>query len=99
LDNNVVADFGGRAIHDLGTGLIYLFSMAQIAGYAVGGCWTHIGSAQSVVAYSFIQRQLDARFTPFQWIKAMTPVVLEIFVLMTVLVYGASFILGLLGRI
>ncbi len=99
LDNNVVADFAGRALHDLGTGLIYLFSMAQIAGYAVGGCWTHLGSAQSVVAYSFIQRQLDARFTPFQWIKAMTPVVLEIFALMTVLVYGASFILRFLGKI
>jgi Na+/H+ antiporter NhaD/arsenite permease-like protein len=98
LDNNVVADFAGRALHDLGTGLIYLFSMAQIAGYAVGGCWTHIGSAQSVVAYSFIQRRLDARFTPFQWIKAMTPVVLEIFALMTVLVYGAGFILHFLGK-
>ncbi len=34
--------------------------MAQIAGYALGGCWTHIGSAQSVVAYSFIQRDVDA---------------------------------------
>jgi Na+/H+ antiporter NhaD/arsenite permease-like protein len=93
LDNNVVADFAGRALHDLGVGMIYLFSLAQIAGYAVGGCWTHIGSAQSVVAYSFIQRQLDDRFTPFQWIKAMTPVVLEIFALMTVIVYGESLVL------
>jgi Na+/H+ antiporter NhaD/arsenite permease-like protein len=97
LDNNVVADFAGRALHDLSVGLIYLFSLAQIAGYAVGGCWTHIGSAQSVVAYSFIQRQLDERFTPFQWIKAMTPVVLEIFALMTVIVYGESFILRFAG--
>jgi Na+/H+ antiporter NhaD/arsenite permease-like protein len=98
LDNNVVADFAGRALQGFGLSLIYLFSMAQIAGYAVGGCWTHIGSAQSVVAYSFIQRQLDQRFTPFQWIKAMTPVVLEIFAFMTVLVYGVSFILRLLGK-
>ena len=40
LDNNVVADFAGRALHDLSVGLIYLFSLAQIAGYAVGGCST-----------------------------------------------------------
>jgi len=93
LDNNVVADFAGRAIHGLELGLLHLFAFAQIAGYAVGGCWTHIGSAQSVVAYSFIQREVDARYTPFQWIRAMTPVVLEIFILMTVLVYGEGLIL------
>lgn len=93
LDNNVVADVAGRAIQGLSLGVLQLFSLAQIAGYAVGGCWTHIGSAQSVVAYSFIQRELDDRYTPFQWIKAMTPVVIEIALLMTVLVYAESLIL------
>ena len=40
---------------------MHLFAMAQIAGYALGGCWTHIGCAQSVVAYAFIQRDVDER--------------------------------------
>jgi Na+/H+ antiporter NhaD/arsenite permease-like protein len=67
--------------------------MAQIAGYAAGGCWTHIGSAQSVVAYSFIKREVDAKMTPFGWIKAMTPIILEIILLMTVVVYGEGLLL------
>jgi Na+/H+ antiporter NhaD/arsenite permease-like protein len=78
LDNNVVADFSARALRGLGTSLIHLFAMAQIAGYALGGCWTHIGSAQSVVAYAFIRKEVDGRFTPFAWIRAMTGVILEI---------------------
>jgi Na+/H+ antiporter NhaD/arsenite permease-like protein len=60
--------------------------MAQIAGYALGGCWTHIGSAQSVVAYSFIQRDVDAAYTPVQWIRQMTPIILEMFVLITIVI-------------
>jgi len=87
LDNNVVADFGGRVLQSLEVNLIYLFSLAQISGYAVGGCWTHIGSAQSVVAYSFIKKDIDSGFTPFQWIKAMTPIILEIFAAATILIY------------
>jgi di/tricarboxylate transporter len=94
LDNNVVADFAGRSLHGLGTSLIHFFAMAQIAGYAVGGCWTHIGSAQSVVAYSYIRREVDARFTPFQWIKAMTPVVLEISLFVTAVVYVVGWLSG-----
>lgn len=93
LDNNVVADFAGRAIQGLELSVLHLFAMAQIAGYAVGGCWTHIGSAQSVVAYSFIRNEVDEHFTPFQWIKAMTPIVLEISIWVTVVVYGESFLL------
>jgi hypothetical protein len=93
LDNNVVADFAGRAIRGLEISTLHLFAMAQIAGYAVGGCWTHIGSAQSVVAYAFIRREINGRFTPFAWIKAMTPVILEIFVLMTIVVYGEALLL------
>jgi Na+/H+ antiporter NhaD/arsenite permease-like protein len=67
--------------------------MAQIAGYALGGCWTHIGSAQSVVAYAFIQRDVDERYTPVQWIKEMTPVIIQILVLITVLIYLESALL------
>ncbi|HEX5037301.1 MAG TPA: SLC13 family permease [bacterium] len=93
LDNNVVADFASHALHGLELGTLHLFSMAQIAGYAAGGCWTHIGSAQSVVAYAFIQREVDKRYTPVQWMKAMTPVILEIFLLMTVVVYGEALLL------
>lgn len=78
LDNNVVADFASNMLHHLDIGLIWLFSMAQIAGYALGGCWTHIGSAQSVVAYAFVQKEIDPHYTPLEWIKAMTGVVLQI---------------------
>jgi len=93
LDNNVVADFASRALHGLDVSLLHLFAMAQIAGYALGGCWTHIGSAQSVVAYAFIQRDVDERYTPVQWIKEMTPVILKILVLLTVLIYLESALL------
>ena len=36
--------------------------VVTLAGYALGGCWTHVGCAQSVVAYSFVQRTV-ASFT------------------------------------
>ncbi len=90
LDNNVVADFASRALHKLDLGVLHLFSMAQIAGYATGGCWTHIGSAQSVVAYAFIQKEVNEHYTPFEWIKAITPIILQIFILMTIVVYGEA---------
>ena len=83
LDNNVVADFASRALADFDIRVLHLFAMAQIAGYALGGCWTHIGCAQSVVAYAFIQRDVDAGYTPLQWIRHMTPVILEMFALIT----------------
>ena len=92
LDNNVVADFTGRALKGLEVGMIQLFAMAQIAGYALGGCWTHIGSAQSVVAYSFIHKELDGRYTPFSWIKEMSILVLEIGVLMAIIVYAQGWL-------
>ncbi len=90
LDNNVVADFASRALTNLDITLLHLFAMAQIAGYALGGCWTHIGSAQSVVAYAFIQREISPRYTPFQWIQAMTPVILQTAVFMTILIIVES---------
>lgn len=97
LDNNVVADFASRALTGLDVTVIHLFALAQIGGYAVGGCWTHIGSAQSVVAYAFIRREVDERYTPVQWIKEMTPLVVEILVVLTILLYGESAVLNWLS--
>ena len=67
--------------------VLHFFAMAQIAGYALGGCWTHIGCAQSVVAYAFIQRDVDEHYTPVQWIREMTPIVVQTFVVLTALIY------------
>jgi len=93
LDNNIVADFASRGLHGLDNTLTQFFAMAQIAGYALGGCWTHIGCAQSVVAFAFIQRDLDVRFTPVQWIKEITPVVLQIMGLLAIIIYAEGFLL------
>jgi hypothetical protein len=93
LDNNVVADFASRALLHLELAVLHLFAMAQIAGYALGGCWTHIGSAQSVVAYAFIQRDVDEHYTPIQWIKEMTPIIVQILLLITVFIYLESALL------
>ena len=95
LDNNVVADFAGRALQGMEVGFIHLFAMAQIAGYAAGGCWTHIGSAQSVIAYSFIRREINEHFTPYQWIKTMTPIILEIIFLVILIIFVEGWILKL----
>ena len=94
LDNNVVADFASRGLHGLDIRVLQFFAMAQIAGYALGGCWTHIGCAQSVVAFAFIQRDVDAHYTPVQWIREMTPVIVQIMVLMGVLIYAESALLA-----
>jgi hypothetical protein len=94
LDNNVVADFASRALQNLDLSVMHLFAMAQIAGYAVGGCWTHIGSAQSVVAFAFIKRNVDEHYTPVQWIKEMTPIIIQIVILLTVIIYIEGVLLG-----
>ncbi len=78
------------------TKILHLFAMAQIVGYALGGCWTHIGCAQSVVAYAFIQRDLDEHYRPLQWIREMTPVILTILVVMAAIIYIESALLNLL---
>jgi hypothetical protein len=96
LDNNVVADFASRGLHNLDLPTLHLFAMAQIAGYALGGCWTHIGCAQSVVAYSFICRDVDERYTPVQWMREMTPVILEMIAVVSVLIYAESALLSFL---
>ncbi len=75
-------------------GLTHLFSMAQIAGYAVGGCWTHIGSAQAVVAFAFILRDVDEKYTPFQWIKEMTPLLISLFVVLTLVIMAQSWLMS-----
>jgi hypothetical protein len=95
LDNNIVADFASRALHGLDVRALHFFAMAQIAGYALGGCWTHIGCAQSVVAYAFIQRDVDEHFTPVQWIREMTPVVVQTLVALTALIYLERVLLSL----
>ncbi len=97
LDNNVVADFGSHAIRGIEAPVVLLYATAQIAGYAVGGCWTHIGSAQSVVAYSYLRKDVDAQFTPMQWIREMTPVVLEVLVAISAILLAQSLLLGWLG--
>jgi hypothetical protein len=96
LDNNIVADFASRGLHGLGIGTLKFFAMAQIAGYALGGCWTHIGCAQSVVAYAFIQRDVDEHYTPVRWIKEMTPVIVQTMVLMAAIIYVEGALLRLL---
>jgi hypothetical protein len=93
LDNNIVADFASRALLNLDIRVLHLFSLAQIAGYALGGCWTHIGCAQSVVAFAFIQRDLDAQYTPVQWIREMTPVILQTLLFLGALIYVESALL------
>ncbi len=93
LDNNVVADFASRALHRLDITIMHLFAMAQIAGYALGGCWTHIGSAQSVVAFAFIRREVDERYTPIHWIREITPIILQMLVVITILIYVESALL------
>jgi hypothetical protein len=96
LDNNIVADFASRGLHGLSPATQQLFAMAQICGYALGGCWTHIGCAQSVVAFAFIQRDVDARYTPMQWIREMTPVILQILVVLGALIYLESALISAL---
>jgi hypothetical protein len=93
LDNNIVADFASRGLHGLSPSVLHLFAMAQILGYALGGCWTHIGCAQSVVAFAFIRRDVDDRYTPLRWIKDITPVIVEIMVALTVLIYAENALL------
>jgi hypothetical protein len=93
LDNNVVADFASRGLRGLDIQVLHLFAMAQIAGYALGGCWTHIGCAQSVVAYAFIQRDVDAGYTPVQWIREMTPIIVKTLAALTAIIYFESALL------
>ena len=95
LDNNVVADFASRALHGLDLSTLRLFAMSQIAGYALGGCWTHIGCAQSVVAFAFILRGVDATYTPVRWIRDITPLILKILLALTALIYLESVLVSL----
>jgi len=92
----VVADFASRGLIGLDSRVLHLFAMAQIGGYALGGCWTHIGCAQSVVAFAFIQRELDEHFTPVRWIVEMTPVIVKILIVTAAIIYAESALLGLL---
>jgi hypothetical protein len=46
-----------------------------------------------VVAYAFIRRDIDEDYTPVQWIKEMTPIILQLLLVITLLIYveGALF--------
>jgi hypothetical protein len=96
LDNNIVADFASRGLHGLDHSVLQFFAMAQVAGYALGGCWTHIGCAQSVVAYAFIQRDVDEHYTPMQWIREITPAILQILVVLGAIIYLENALLSIL---
>jgi hypothetical protein len=93
LDNNIVADFASRGLPSVELTVLHLFAMAQISGYALGGCWTHIGSAQSVVAYAFIQRDVDERYTPVGWIRDITPAIVRMLAAITAVIYLESLVL------
>jgi hypothetical protein len=98
LDNNVVADFASRALVGFEVSVLQLFAMAQIAGYALGGCWTHIGSSQSVVAYAFIQRDVDASYDPVRWMKDITPTLLMMTAAMVAIIIAEGLVSGFLAR-
>jgi hypothetical protein len=51
------------------------------------------GSAQSVVAFAFIRRNVDQHYTPVQWIKEMTPVIFQILIVLTVIIYAEGALL------
>ena len=40
-----------------------------------------------MVAYAFIQRDVDEHYTPVQWITDMTPVILQLIVVMGLIIY------------
>jgi hypothetical protein len=46
------------------------------------------------VAYAFILRDVDERYTPVQWIREITPVILRILAVLTVLIYLENALLG-----
>jgi hypothetical protein len=50
------------------------------------------------VAYAFIQRDVDEHYTPIQWIKEMTPVIVQTMVLMGVIIYIEGALLSYFAR-
>lgn len=72
LDNNIVADFASRILVGMPDDTIRYFSLAQIQGYALGGCLTHIGSAQSILAFEYIKRTIRPDYTPSRWVRDMS---------------------------
>ena len=48
---------------------------------------------QAVVAFAFIKRDVDEHYTPVQWIKEMTPVIIETLVVLMVVIYVESLLL------
>jgi hypothetical protein len=50
-------------------------------------------SAKRVVAYAFIQRDVDERYTPAQWIAEMTPLLMKLAVVITMIIYAESLLI------
>jgi hypothetical protein len=50
-----------------------------------------------VVAFAFIRREVDEAYTPVQWIREMTPMILEILAAVTLLLYLESSLRQWLG--
>ena len=71
---------------------MYLFSASQIAGYAIGGSLTHIGSAQSVVAFAYILKYIEPNFTPLDWIRSIWKPFLAISIAMIIVIYVMAFL-------
>ena len=40
-----------------------------------------------MIAFAFIRRDVDEKFTPVQWIKAMTPILIQLIVALGALIY------------
>ena len=50
-----------------------------------------------MVAFAFIRREVDERYTPVAWIKEVTGIVLQMLVLLTIIIYAESLLLYGLG--
>jgi hypothetical protein len=49
------------------------------------------------VAFAFIQRDVDENYTPVEWIREITPVILKMLIVITLPIYLESILLDWLG--
>lgn len=45
------------------------------------------------MAYAFLRKDVDPRFTPFDWVKAMAKLLLALFVLLSAAIYLRALLL------
>lgn len=83
-DNNVVAGAGAQFLTGLPLHHTWVFAMSQIMGYALGGCLTSIGSAQSILAMAFIRSHIEPDFSPKGWLRSAMPMGIALFILTTI---------------